>query len=94
MADITVQISNATSAEERTGAFILNATNTKRLGRGLPALANLGELVSLEIETGLFPKWERMEADYRTENSNLLQRFKQADNDTRDQIIALLPELD
>ena len=90
MPDVSINITNSTPSEQRTGAFILGKYNLKQTEQQLPPYANVAEIVEVEVKPRLFPKWERMEADERAESDDLLTKFREADEATRDQITALL----
>tara|TARA_S200002703_G_scaffold61685_1_gene53579 strand:- start:955 stop:1239 length:285 start_codon:yes stop_codon:yes gene_type:complete len=94
MPTVNVTISNASTSDQRTAAFILEQYNLKQTEKGEPLFTNISEIVEFDVETRLFPRWGRMEADARIEQENLLTKFWNADEATRDQIVALLPNLD
>jgi hypothetical protein len=93
MPTINVQLSNATPDEQRVVDFVLSVFNQRRAEQSQPPFANISEVIEWEVANRLFTRWTAMESDARIESGKLMQRYKLADDTTRDQIDNLLPSL-
>jgi DNA-binding transcriptional regulator/RsmH inhibitor MraZ len=90
MADLSITVNSVTQVEARAAKFALTRENKRRVLEGLPELANAGELIVDHLNRFVIPRWIMKEADAKAETENLGQLFKNADNATRAQVIALL----
>ena len=77
MADITVSFTNPTATEQRAAQHVLALVNQKRqeMEPPLAEFASFSDYVADQIQTRWVPTWIRMEADYRAEQENLIQKF-------------------
>lgn len=90
MADINITFTNATPEEVRAANYVLDRTNESREQRGLPPYNNAKDMIESEIADRLITRWIRMQADADEEAANLKAKYRNAPENIRNQIKALL----
>ena len=93
---VTITFTDATPAEVRAANWFLAKTNAVRVahndaeGNPLEPYANIKELIIDRIKTSWLPSWIIQEAEAAQQQQNLAELFKNADDATRAQVVALL----
>ena len=90
MADLSITVNSVTSQESRAAQFALARVNESRVVKGLPAFTTIEEMIMDHLNNRVIPMWITQEADTAEQAQGITHYFKNADDATRAQVIALM----
>jgi hypothetical protein len=90
MADLTITVNSVTTQESRAAQFALAKKNEQLAEQGLPPHASVSALIVDYINANVIPHWIRQEAESTIESEGMSEFFKNADDATRAQFVAIL----